>query len=209
MSVTVVSCVYGRRFDEFIPEWLAAVQALDPQPDAVIVATDVAPRPIPGVTKVMGFGLWTHPQAFLLQQAIQHAETEWVWIVDIDDLALPDGLAGLDGVAADVWQVGYVRDGKDYVPPALSGRTYLGEPGNPFTAGSMIRTKAFKAAGGFSDVAFQDWSLWRRLAKQGATFASSDRAHYVYRRHAATRSTLELTAARRGFHVEEMVACEH
>lgn len=209
MSVTVVSCVYGDRYDRFITEWALAIGDLDPAPDCVIVASDKT-RVIPGAIVVSELCEWEHPQAFYLQRAVMTAGTDWVWIVDIDDLALPNALAGLDEVDADVWQMGYLRDrAEPYIVPQLTGRQYLNMTGNPFTAGSAIRADIFEEAGGFYDVAFQDWALWRRLARVGAVFQSSGRAHYKYRRHPGTRTELELTPDQRARHEEEMTANEH
>lgn len=207
MSVTVVSCIYGDRYDGFVAEWAAAIAALDPAPDAVTVLSD-RPREIPGADVKVALCGWKHPQAFYLRRAIRTADTTWAWVVDIDDLALPDGLNGLSEVTEDVWQMGYRRNGLDFAPVQMDGRYYLGLTGNPFTAGSAIRTEAFRRVGGFTDVAFQDWALWRRLARAGATFRASGRAHYIYRRHEGTRSVLELTPRKRRQHEEEMVAVE-
>jgi hypothetical protein len=208
VNVTVVSCVYGPRFDRFIPGWAEAIAALDPAPEAVIVASD-RPRVIPGVTVIEPVCTWRHPQACYLQAAVSWATTEWVWIVDIDDLALPDGLAGIEAVGADVWQMGYLAsDGAHHLPPSVAAAEYLAEAGNPYAAGSAFRTAAFRAVGGFTDVAFQDWSLWRRLATAGATVEASNRTHYRYIRHPRTRSAVELTAGRRAEHVAEMIERE-
>lgn len=208
MSVTVVSCIYGNGYDKFIDEWAGAVEALDPVPDEVIVACD-AQRFVPGAKVIVRPSSWQHRQAFYLQQAISNADTEWVWIVDIDDIALSDGLEGLDRVAGDVWQMGYRRtDGTVYAPEQLSGRDYLRLAGNPFTAGSAIRTDIFADVGGFSDIAFQDWGLWRNLAHLGAAFEMSGREHYVYRQHQQSRTTIELLADRRTAHEREMATHE-
>lgn len=194
MSVTVVSCVYGTRFWGFVERWWDAVEKLDPAPDDV--------RLVKG-----GECPWRHPQAYYLNQAIAESGTEWVWIVDIDDIAHPDALAGLDDVDADVWQMGFDRsDGETYVPPPLSNGEYLASPRNVYVAGSAIRVEAFRAVGGFRDVALQDWDLWRRLAVHGARFQSSGRTHFRYMRHALTRGATELTMDRRGEHLEEMLS---
>lgn len=202
MSVTVVSSLYGDRFRRFVPRWRAAIGALSPAADRVIVGSD-SEIEISGVKVVASFCHWRYPQAWHLQQAVMAAETEWVWIVDIDDVALPDGLAGLELVAADVLAVGYEREGETYVPPA--DLDVMGDR-NRIPAGSMIRTDVFRECGGFRDVALQDWALWRSLARAGATFAASDRAHYRYMRHPHTRGTTELTLNVRDEHMAEMEA---
>ncbi len=208
MSVTVVSCVYGKHYYKFVPRWLAAVEDLDPAPDAVIVATDGG-IDIPDVKVIETFCHWRHPQAWHLQQAIMAATTEWVWIVDIDDLAFTDGLAGLHDVASDVWQLGFERsDGEIHLPPRLTAAEYLSSERNQYCGAAMIRTDIFREVGGFQDLALQDWALWRRLARNGATVDPSDRTHFLYQRHPRTRGATELTMDVRGDHMAEMLEAE-
>lgn len=193
-DVTVVSCLYGDTHDEFEDRWWEAVGLLNPAPRECVVVTDCA------------MDGWTHPQARHLQVAVEgEVETEWVWFLDIDDIAFPDALQGLDQVDAEVWQLGYLRsDGEEYIPPQLSAAEVLALAWNPFVAGSCVRTEAFHRVGGFRDIALQDWGLWRALAAEGATFQSSGRAHFHYMRHPNTRGERELGIERRPGHVREM-----
>lgn len=203
MSVTVVSCVYGEHYRRFVKRWAEAVAALDPGPDAVIVATDGHVE-VPGAKVVESYCHWRYPQAWHLQQAISAATTDWVWIVDIDDVPFPDGLQGLHDVLGDVWAVGYERsDGEVFIP----SRADL-DASCPYAAGSMIRTDIFREAGGFADIALQDWGLWRKLARRGAAFTMSGRAHYSYMRHPRTRGATELTLDVRAEHLAEMMEAE-
>lgn len=196
VPVTVVSCVYGE-YQRFIPGWEAAVRALDPAPEAVIVATGGNPR-------------WKHPQAQYLLEAFLRVETEWTWIHDIDDLAFPDALQGIDEVAADVWQMGFENsEGERYVVPHLTNEEFLALDQCPYVAGSAIRTDSFFAAGGFQDIAFQDWGLWRRVALAGMNFQTSGRTHFRYMRHPKTRSVTELTPDRRAANIAEMMETEN
>lgn len=202
MSVTVVSCVYNG-WGRYQPAWAASVAALERQPEDTIIRGD----------DIFGIGdgdcPWKHPQAYYLDQAVRAAETDWVWILDIDDTALPDALNGIDAVTADVWMMGFERsDGEIYIPPALTAAEVIDSPRNLIPAGSAIRTAAFRDCGGYLDVALQDWALWRRLAENGATFETSGRAHYRYNRHPATRGETELTVDRRPEHMAEMLAAE-
>jgi hypothetical protein len=88
-----------------------------------------------------------------LHDAIMAATSEWVWILDIDDLALPDALDGLDKVDGDVWQMGYQTDDghgnvSGYEPPQLTAEEYLDQRGNPFTAGSASAQRRSGVAAG-------------------------------------------------------------
>jgi hypothetical protein len=209
VSATVVSCIYGDRYRPFVDGWADSVHALDPRPDHVVVAGDDAAGLPAFVAEVIGQCPWLYPQAFYLHLAISTVQTEWVWILDIDDRALPGALEGLEDVDADVLMCGYLRsDGEVYVPPPLTAEDVLVSPRNLIPAGSMIRTEAFKRCGGFLDVALQDWGLWRSLASCGATFQTSGDARYLYNRHPQTRGARELTVERRPLHLAEMVAAE-
>ena len=204
VNVTVISCIYGDSHDRFVADWEWGIARLDPKPETVIVSTD-RPRKIRRARVFVGACTWEHPQAYHLQNALNRVETEWVWIHDIDDIAHPDALAGIDDVEADVWQLGFDRsDGLRYLPPQLDARDVLEWERNPFVAGSCVRTAALRYVGGFPDLALQDWALWRSLALLGAKFKSSDRTHFAYRRHAATRGNLELTLGRRDADMEAM-----
>lgn len=208
MTVTVVSCVYGDYHRRFVPRWQAAVSSLDPTPDAVIVGSD-SELEISGAKVIASYCHWRYPQAWHLQQAISAAQTDWVWIVDIDDLVFADGLQGLHDVASDVWQLGFERsDGETYLPPRLTAAEFLSSERNVYVAGSMVRTDILREIGGFADVALQDWCLWRRLARYGATVEPSDRTHFQYMRHPKTRGATELTLDVRAEHFDEMVEAE-
>jgi hypothetical protein len=207
-DATVISCLYGDSHDEYVDEWVRALRGLDPAPAWVIVGTD-RPRLIGGVLEVEADAGGRYPQPAYLNAALELVRTEWVWQLDVDDVAFSDALEGLELVAGDVWQLGYTSsDGEDYRPPQLAGAELLELDRNPFVAGSCIRASTLRAVGGFPDVALQDWALWRELARAGASFVSSSRSHFYYRRHAMTRGQTELTISARAEHLEEMLARE-
>jgi len=190
MSVTVISCLYGRTHDRFLTDWLAAVRQLDPAPAKVIIATDRY-RHITegGVLEIFRRNnSFVYPQPFFLNAALAEVETKWVWQLDIDDLAFPDALAELDDHGADVVQMGFERsDGLIHLPQ-------WGGPLNQYVAGSIVRTEAIRHIGGFRDVEHQDSDLWNRLIDAGAVFASADRPRFHYRRHADARTEREANA---------------
>lgn len=206
VDVTIISCLYGNSHDDYLGDWLAAVKRLDPAPREVIIATDRYRHLTDGVLEVFRRrNGWTYPQAFFLNAALAEVQTDWIWILDIDDVAYPDALSDIDEGTADVFQMGFLRsDGETHVPSPLD-LLQLDER-NGLVAGSMVRTEAIRGVGGFRDVALQDWDLWSRLAEAGAFFAFSDRPRFLYRRHANTRGARELTMAERTRHMAEMEA---
>lgn len=144
-----------------------------------------------------------------MQRAIMAADTDWVLIADIDDVLHPDALEGIDTIAADVWQLGYVRsDAEEYLPPRLTPAELLAANKCVYVGSSAIRTDIFHDCGGYPDIALQDWGLWRRLARHGAVVEPSTRTHFTYMRHPETRGKTELTAAMRAEHLAEMMEAE-
>jgi hypothetical protein len=183
---------------------------LNPAPREVIIGTDRY-RHITTLLEVSRLrqDRRSYPQAFHLNTALQEVRSEWVWIHDIDDLAVPDALEGIEHADADVIQCGYERsDGEVYIPPALPNDEILELDHNPFVAGSFVRTDILLDAGGFPNVALQDWALWRRLALMGAVFAAGDRPRFKYMRHGHTRGVRELTLEKRRKHLAEMYRWE-
>lgn len=189
LDVTVISCLYGQTHDLFLDEWLEAVRRLDPSPAEVILATDRCPF-IPDVFVVTHRNHdWNYPQAFYLNKALEKVETDWIWIVDIDDLVFPDALKGLEQNAASVIQMGFERSDGEIHLPQWNG------PINQYVAGSIIRTEAIRSVGGFRDVEHQDSDLWERLRANGWWFTGADRPRFYYRRHPAARTEREKVAA--------------
>jgi hypothetical protein len=195
IDVTIISCLYGDSFEKFARRWWRAIRALDPCPAHVILSTEADHGP----------SLWTHPEPWYLNIAWRLAHTEWVWVVNLDDLVLPDALVGLEECDADVWLTGFERDdGVIHISEPMSNDAYLASSSNGYAAGSAIRRSALERVGGFRDAGFQDWDLWRRLAAAGATFATSGRVNYLYSQHDQTRTNLELTPENRERHLAEM-----
>jgi hypothetical protein len=195
MTVAVVSCIYGHDYDQFIPDWYGALDDLDRQPNEIILHRG---------ERQDGE---LYPQPRLMNEAIALASSEWVWQLNVDDLALPDGLTGIDTVAADVWLMGYrFEDGEQYVPEALPNRQFLNMSGNPYPSMSAYRREAFEEVGGYPVIAHEDWGLWRRLARAGYTFESSGRPHSIYQRHPLQRSATELLTGNPELMLREVMA---
>ncbi len=195
MSVTVVSCLYGTSHDPYAGRWKESLLELNRKPDAVTLTMPWNYDPC----------TWKYPFAFYLNKAIRESKTDWIWVLGVDDLALPDALDGIEDVTADVWQMGYLNDkGEEYIPPQLTAEEYLKAEINPFTGCSAFRRETYLRVGGFPDVALEDWALWRRMAAAGSTFESSGRTHYRYMRHEFARSKVE--SENRDEHLSEVMS---
>lgn len=180
-SVAVMAVLYGDGYDQFVDDWYDSLLALDRQPDEIVLHRG---EQWPGER---------YPQARLQNEAVEQVQADWVWPLNVDDVALPDALTGIDTVAEDVWLMGYrTEDGTEYVPSALDNDEYLDLRTNPYPGMSAFRRGTFEWVGGYPLIAHEDWGLWRRVAAAGGAFRSSCRVHSTYRHHPAQRSQTEL-----------------
>lgn len=207
MSVSVVTCVYGG-YHHYLPQWLDSVAELRPGADEVIVACDNISqwhtRHSLDVIFVVGNATgWKYPTAGHLQTAVERATCDWVWPLGVDDTALPDALAGIENVKAEVWQMGYLDGTRKYLPPELLGHQYLSLDENPYVAASAFKRKEFC---GYPDIALEDWGMWRRMAYIGCRFEPSGRAHFRY--SPGNRTQFELVTEVRPKHIDEMLQSE-
>lgn len=115
-------------------------------------------------------------------------DTEWVSVIDDDDLADPDHIATQLEHARDDLDVVYTWcrvTGPDAIavplPPFLDDRDLA--DGNWIPATALIRTEAARAAGGWPPVPLADWSLWLAMLDRGSRFRCVERETWTYRFH--------------------------
>jgi hypothetical protein len=109
-------------------------------------------------------------------------DTEWIWVLDIDDRIKPDALEGLMEQTCDIWLMGMHTNGAEvYLPPHLTNEQIATAEHCYFCCGSPIRRSWWKQ-NRYRDLAFTDWAMWRTSAKMGASFAWANKMGYTYRK---------------------------
>jgi hypothetical protein len=180
-TIAIVSSLYGGEYDVFVPDWYEALENMVRQPDEIILHRGERQ---PGEL---------YPEARLQNEAAERVTADWIWQLNVDDLALPDALVGIDLVASDVWLMGFRRDdGEQYIPTVLPNHEYLSLESNPYPSMSAFRLQAFDDVDGYPMIAHEDWGMWRRMARAGCTFHSSGRVHSTYQTHPLQRTATEL-----------------
>lgn len=115
-------------------------------------------------------------------------DEEWLAFLHDDDVWLPDHLEGLAAASedADVVVADFVVEGRDWHPghscdfSQLRTRNWFGP------SAVMIRSKTFRATGGWPQKVGEiwgDWGMWLSLLDHGARFRCSHRTTVRYRFH--------------------------
>ena len=128
-----------------------------------------------------------------LNRGLARVECEWIARLDDDDFLLQNHIEQLlansgdaDVVYPDCLQLGAAHDiGGDFDADRLMAANYI--PGG----GSLIRTAAARAVGGWCrpedpdwHPQYDDWVMWKRLHTAGYRFVHVPQATWVYRFHA-------------------------
>lgn len=183
-DVTIITAVYGDKYDQFIDDWIEAIEALDPAPARVLIGTD-RQRDVKFEQVVCDCKdvKWRSP--YLWNKCIEESSTQWIWVLDIDDRFVPDALTMLE-TDADVVAVGLkISDSAKYIPQAISNDTIINTKLNYLNCGSPIKKAAWEKVGGYPEIAFTDWGMWRILARADAKFYFPNRVGYIYRKDLA------------------------
>jgi hypothetical protein len=185
--LTLYTVVFGDDYHTYVDGWLDA--ALNVGADEVLIVSD-RHRFVPdGVRLVMHQTGYHFREAGMRQHAVQLAQSEWVWLIDVDDRVLPD-VAGVVDRDADVVQAGFIRsDGDVYIPNVIPHSTFLEQRMNRYVGTSPVRRDTLLKVGGWPDVGYADWALWRKLARARARFVSADRICFEYNWHPETSLT--------------------
>jgi hypothetical protein len=182
VDLTIVSYLYGNKYDQFLSNWLEKIRQSNIQPKEVLICTDFQ-RNITGVHELV-IPIPDHvkyPNAFFLNLMINYAETEWILVLDIDDEIYPNFLDGFDQIKSDVYLAGLNSDKNGiYMPPLLTNERVVGNPYNSFCFGSPFKRR-LALESPFQEHPYTDWIFWRDIARKNVKFELSNKVGYRYR----------------------------
>lgn len=129
-------------------------------------------------------------------EGARQASTDWLCFLDADDELAPRYLAAMRNAiySAPVGEpilftprIEYVHGRKRY-RPRFQPQVPI-EDGNWLVIGTVVPTRLFREIGGFEEFPFyEDWALFARMQKAGATVERVADAVYVAHRRAGSRN---------------------
>jgi hypothetical protein len=180
-TVGIFGCQFNGWYEEYIGDWFEACLAA--QPDQIVLVSDRI-RSVPaGVTlRVVEPSKQKYPIPYFSNKAVEALDTEWCWNMDIDDLIRPGALWEIRVVDAEVYVAG-LQDSRGVKSNArrLTWEQVWTADVNYVPAGSAFKKWLWEKVGGYPDIGFHDWGLWRLLARERARFATSGQVLYDYR----------------------------
>jgi len=183
VDVTIMAWIYGENYDQFLPEWLDGIKNLNTKPKRIIVCSD-RPREIKNVEVIVKpvEKDWKVPNPHYANFICNYTDTEWILLMDIDDVIDANCLDGLNDVNADVWLMGININGQEkYFPPQMSNESISSDSNCYFCFGSPFK-RQLALDNPFHDSPYTDWIFWRQIARAGAKFECANKIGYRYRR---------------------------
>jgi hypothetical protein len=180
-SVAILGAVWGEKFRAHLPEWFAAIDALEVKPDQVIVAT------LPD--EVSFLDDWPCQVAVCEDENIERminvaalkAKTTWLSPCGIDDRYRPEAFNDLPDMTGDVGvvSVGVITTGGERIA-ARPGQNMLDANPHGVLGCSYIRRSLWEQLGGYDErYIITDWALWIKAMKLGENFWMSSRFTHV------------------------------
>lgn len=180
-SVAVYTIVWGEKFRAHLPDWFAAVDALEVKPDQIIVAT--LPDEVGFLEAYLcEIAVCEYPTVErMANAAAKKAKTTWLSPCAMDDRYRPEAFNDLPNMADDVGvvSVGVITTNGERID-ARPGQNML--DGNPLgvLGTSYIRRSLWEQLGGYDDrFMISDWAFWIKAAMAGANFFMSSRHTHV------------------------------
>lgn len=180
-TVGVFGVQFGGWYEEWIDGWFDA--CLLAGFDQVVLASDRV-RSVPrGVDLVVCSPCdQRYPIPYFSNRAVEALRTDWCWNMDIDDVVFRSALREIKVVDADVYAAGLIRsDGVKGISRKLHWQQVAESTVNLVNAGSAFKKWLWAEVGGYPDIGFHDWGLWRLFGRAQARFACSGEPDYLYR----------------------------
>jgi hypothetical protein len=184
MNLAVCVASWGTYWDRFGSEFVASMESSSPRPSEVVIVADqevVIPEWIKSFRPRSATPMWDW-----FNEAVAHSESEYVWLLGVDDLLTSHGLIGLK-LAGDAINVAGLEHDRVWVgtPQEYSGIIY--RHGNPMLGGIILKRDVYLRIP-WRRVIWSDWMQWIEINHAGLDVRFDRTPRMVHRRHPGAHS---------------------
>lgn len=193
-------------YEDFLPGWVASVEALERKPDRIVVC---AMNPVKArdyldtdldVEVIKGPGEWHFGN--YLNHAVTHCDTDWITWIGADDRYLPHALNYLDDADFDVVMFGMRSNDLVWCGGEFRNAMFY----NPVPCGSPFRRWIWEKIPFQSSLTpFEDWGFWVGAQHLGARAAKTNQVDFLYATH-YRQVSYDVNAAEHAYRIRQWAA---
>ena len=196
-SISIIIPCYNH--GKYLPDCIESILSQSLKADEIIVVDDGSTEDI---AQVIADHFYPHPIGYIRQEnkglagarntGIRNAKSEYIMVLDADDMLRPDSLKEMMQLAEPdkVVQAGLMYFGTQnaVLRPEPTNLNRLLK-GNTVYCNSVFPRKAWVESGGYDEseimrLGLEDWDFWIRVAEKGYGFVSTSYIALLYRRTA-------------------------
>lgn len=189
-TIGIVATVLS--YYDFLPGWCESINALNRQPDKIVIAAHDAEQTAKVVKPFLNATVLQVDEDFswglYLNKAVEACETDWIAWIGVDDRYRPCALDGIDKVSADLVGFGmkYQKDGREW---HYKGRIQDWPHYNPLPPGSPFRRGLWEKLPFQSQPFWPDLGFWASSHFLGANVIGTGRVDFDYAYHSSQVDT--------------------
>jgi hypothetical protein len=178
MSFLLTHCCSIEYWEKFGKQYVAMIEAMNPQPDEVILSS-LVPLPVPSsirniITKEL---FWDG-----VNEAVEASSCDWVVPAGVDQIMLPDALVGLDRDCDVISIAGRTQHGESFQASPDGYAGILTSTTNPMAGMTVMRRNVHLAYPARRSM-YADWIQWMEFRKAGLRVEFDTTQRFIHWRH--------------------------
>jgi hypothetical protein len=190
-TIGIVTTVWS--YYDFLTGWCESIQALNRQPDKIVIAAHDANKVRGIVAPLLSNATVVQVDedfswGYYLNRAVEACETDWIAWIGVDDRYRPCALDGIDCATVDIVGFGmkYEKDGRQW---HYGGRIQDWPHYNPLPPGSPFRRHLWEKLPFQSQLFWPDLAFWASADFLGANAIGTGRIDFDYAYHSSQVDT--------------------
>jgi hypothetical protein len=178
MSFLLTHCCSVEYWEKFGGQYVAMLEAMNPQPDEVILSSLVPLDVPPCIRNIITKELFWDG----VNEAVEASSCDWVIPVGVDQIMLPDALVGLDRDCDVISIAGRTQHGQICQADSDGYEQILTSTTNPMKGMPVLRREVHLAYPARRSM-YSDWIQWMEFRKAGIWVEFDTTQRFIHWRH--------------------------